>query len=244
VPQSIFAQMTLSRAQVDWGNPADALPWLEKPGHKNGSNPEVHLLAARDYLALAQKASGAERQARLDAASQRLARARELDPASPGAALGMLQLDLLARGEPGADGLESIFGAWRNARDVAALNKVVALVFAWRGDGISSGNLLRSMASDQRDPATAKWAGEWKHRLDAGVTLADVRDGLAREVFAGGTFREWTIDHESVMESVRNADGIEEAQALLPPTVGGTPGASGMLGASAGSSLFSQPFSK
>ena len=62
-PNHPLARMALSRGQVDWGNPQDAMPYLSTQ-----RTPEALELLGRAYLHLADRQQGAERTATLETA--------------------------------------------------------------------------------------------------------------------------------------------------------------------------------
>ena len=125
----------------------------------------------------------------------------------------------MADGEPSQDAIDSVLRAWRGGRDVGALGRTAALVYAWRGDGISAANLLRSMASNRRDPYTAAWAAGWQRRLDAGLTRDEIRAGLMAFPWYGPGFHEWTIDATDKINKMQLRAGMTQAEQLFfaPP---------------------------
>lgn len=215
---SVLVQRTVARALIYAGRSADALPYLDAALRKDGADAELHFLAGLAHLRLAE-AGGADKPARLAEARLRFARAVELAPALPGAALGKLCVDILAGGEPGQDAIDDVLTAWRSSRDVGGLGRTAALVHAWRGDGIKAANLLRSMAGNRRDPYTAAWAADWQRRLDAGATRDAIRAGLAAFPWSGPGFREWTIDTRVNMDKIELSAGLTKVGRLFfaPP---------------------------
>ena len=137
----------------------------------------------------------------------------------PAAALGKLCVDIVAGGEPGQDAIDDVLAAWRSSRDVGGLGRTAALVHAWRGDGVRAANLLRSMASNGRDPYTAAWAADWQRRLDAGLTRDAIRAGLAAFPWSGPAFREWTIDATVNIDKIELSAGLQKVGKMFfaPP---------------------------
>jgi tetratricopeptide (TPR) repeat protein len=215
---SVLVQRTVARALIYAGRSADALQYLDAALRKDGADAELHFLAGLAHLRLAE-GGGADKATRLAEARQRFARAVELAPALPGAALGKLCVDLLAGGEPGQDAIDDVLTAWRGSRDVGGLGRTAALVYAWRGDGIRAGNLLRSMAGNRRDPYTAAWAAGWQRRLEAGVTHDAIRAGLASFPWSGPAFREWTIDATASIDRIELNAGMAKVGKMFfaPP---------------------------
>lgn len=232
LPNSGYAQMTLARALVDTGHAGEALPILDKALRGDDANPELHYLSGLAHLRVAEStgasaSAGADKAAHLAAARRSLARAASLDPLAPtntpalapvsdaAIALATLRVDLVANGAPGQAALDGVLAAWRRTRDVPALGRAAALAYAWQGDGISSANLLRSMASNLRDPDTADWAQAWQRKLDAGLTRDAIRDGLLADPWSGAAFREWTLANEEVLDDLVTNAGLEDAQPFL-----------------------------
>jgi tetratricopeptide (TPR) repeat protein len=215
---SVQVQRTVARALIDAGRPAEALPYLDAALRKDDADADLHVLAGLAHLRLAGGAA-ADRTSRLAEARRRFARALELAPALPGAALGKLSVDIMAGGEPGQDAIDDVLTAWRGSRDVGGLARTAALVYAWRGDGIRAANLLRSMASNGRDPYTAAWAADWRRRLDAGLTRDAIRAGLAAFPWSGPAFREWTIDATLNIDKIELSAGLSKVGKLFfaPP---------------------------
>jgi tetratricopeptide (TPR) repeat protein len=215
---SVLVQRTLARALIYAGRAADALPYLDAALRKDGADAELHFLTGLAHLRLAE-AGGADKAVRLAQARQRFARALELAPALPGAALGKLCVDIMAGGEPSQDAIDDVLTAWRGSRDVGGLGRAAALVYAWRGDGIGAANLLRSMASNRRDPYTAAWATGWQRRLDAGLTRDAIRAGLTALPWSGPAFREWTIDATQNINKIEMNAGMANVGRLFfaPP---------------------------
>ncbi|PQO99964.1 hypothetical protein C5614_07890 [Massilia phosphatilytica] len=215
---SVLVQRTVARALIYAGRPADALPYLDAALRKDDADADLHLLAGLAHLRLAGGAA-ADRTSRLAEARRRFARAVELAPALPAAALGKLSVDIIAGGEPGQDAIDDVLTAWRGSRDVGGLARTAALVYAWRGDGIRAANLLRSMASNGRDPYTAAWAADWRRRLDAGLTRDAIRAGLAAFPWSGPAFREWTIDATLNIDKIELSAGLSKVGKLFfaPP---------------------------
>jgi hypothetical protein len=215
---NVLVLRTMARALVYAGRPADALPYLDAALRKEETSAELHFLAGLARLRLAEH-SGADKPALLAQARQSFTRAGELDSVSPSIALGRLHADIAADGEPSQGAVDGVLAAWHGARDVGGLARTAVLGYAWRGDGISAANLLRSMASNRRDPYTAAWAADWQRRLDAGVTRDAIRAGLAGMPWYGPAFREWAIDATENIRQIELSAGMEKVEQLFfaPP---------------------------
>ncbi len=217
VPNVDAGQLALSRARVDWGEPAAALPWLQKAARRADASADVLVLLARANLKLAARADAGARSPYLDAARTSLARAREREPGLGAIALGELDLTLLADGAPNRAALDGVIAAWRTTRDSGPLARAAALAWCYLIDAPKAEHVLRMLANDSRDPNMAAWAVEFQRRLDTGLTLAaiqaEMRKGLGDGLLAGGN--EWTLDLVSVMKEVEAQAGLEYARQAM-----------------------------
>ena len=218
VPNVEAGQLALNRARVDWGDPAAALPWLERAARRTETGADVPLLLARAHLKLAARLDAGARAPHLDAARASLAQARERDPGAGAVALATLDLALLADGKPSREALDGVLAAWRTARDSRPLARAAVLAYCYQVDAPRAEHILRTLRNDVRDPATAAWATAFQRRLDAGLTLADITAEMRLVPDAGG-FSEWTIDQISVMRDVEYNAGLEDARGYLDTLV-------------------------
>lgn len=214
VPNVDAGQLALSRARVDWGDPAAALPWLQRAAHRADAGADVALLLARANLKLAAGADAGARGAYLDAARASLARAHERDPGSGAVALAQLDLSLLADGVPNRAAVDGVIAAWRATRDSGPLARAAVLAYCYLVDAPRAEHILRMLAADPRDPATAAWAAQFERRLDAGLTLAAITAEM-RLAQQGAGASEWTLDQVSVMQDVEYNAGLEDAQGII-----------------------------
>lgn len=214
VPNVDAGQLALSRARVDWGDPAAALPWLQRAARHADAGADVLVLHARANLKLAAKLDAGARGAYLDAARASLARAREREPGSGAVALAQLDLALLADGKPSRAVLDDVLAAWRATRDSAPLARAAVLAHCYLVDAPGAEHILRMLSNDTRDAATAAWAVQFQKRLDRGLTLADIT-GEMRLASSSVGFSEWTLDQISMMREVEYNAGLEDAQGIL-----------------------------
>jgi hypothetical protein len=214
VPNVDAGQLALSRARVDWGDPAAALPWLGRAARRADAGADVLLLHARANLKLAARADAGARAPYLDAARASLARAREREPGGAAVALAQLDLSLLADGAPSRAVLDDVLAAWRTTRDSGPLGRAAVLARCYLVDAPGAEHILRTLANDHRDPDTAAWAAQFQRRLDGGLTLADIKAEM-RLVPSGVGVSEWTFDQLSVMRDVEYNAGLEDAQGII-----------------------------
>lgn len=214
VPNVDAGQLALSRARVDWGDPAAALPWLERAARRPDAGADVALLLGRANLKLAARHDPAGRAPYLDAARASLAQARAKAPGSGAVALAQLDLALLADGAPGHAVLDDVITAWRQDRDSRPLARAAILAYCWLVDAPRAEHILRLLESDPRDPVTAAWAAAFHRRLDVGLTLADIAAELRVAGSAPG-FSEWTLDQMGTMRTVELNAGLEKARMMV-----------------------------
>ena len=210
-PKNEFAQMTLSRARVAFGNPAEALPWLSQTIGKNAGNFDAVYLSGLANLRLAQQSQGAAAQAYLRTAQQQLLNARELNPDSPDAAYAYYRAELAGQSELSETALEGALTAWRGAREVGTFARSAALTHAYLGNAPQAKIVLKNLTLNALDPETASWASTWQQKLAAGASRNDILAEMRVEP-AAAVVKEWTIDTSSVMDTVRYNAGLEAAQ--------------------------------
>jgi hypothetical protein len=210
-PKNEYAQMTLSRARIAFGNPQEALPWLTQAIAKNAGDFDAAYLSGLANLRLAEQTQGAGAQAYLQRAQQQLLNARELNPESPDAAYAYFRAELLGRSELSETALEGALTAWRSAREVGAFARSAALTHAYLGNTSQAKILLKTLTLNTLDPQTASWANTWQQKMAAGASRDDILAEMRTEQ-AAPTFKEWTIDTSSVMATVRYNAGVDAAQ--------------------------------
>ena len=218
VPNVAAGQLALNRAGVDWGDPAVALPWLQRAAREADASADVLTLLVRADLKLAARAEGDARTAYLDEAYAILARARGREPRSGAVALAGLDFALLTGDAPGSAPLDRVIAAWQATRDSGSLARAAALAWSYRSDMPKATHVLRMLANDTRDPAMAAWAVQFQRRLDAGLTKATVLDemrkGLGDGLLVGGG-NEWTFDMVALVKEVEAQASEEYARGAI-----------------------------
>lgn len=215
-PQHPLARMALSRAQIDWGNPQDAVPYLNTLTGAGKRNPEALYLLGLAHLRLASQQQGTARSASLETARSRLTDAVNADPTSAAAAYALLRSELDSDGPLTTTAMTAAQLAWSNGREVNEYTRVIALMHAYAGNNAKSRQALNVLAQNRRDPAMAAWANQWQARLVAGVDSADVLAELRRAPAPDAAFKEWTIDREEIMREVATAAGLADLRRLCP----------------------------
>ncbi|RZL38481.1 MAG: hypothetical protein EOP35_05690 [Rubrivivax sp.] len=213
-PDDDLGRLALSRAQIDWGNPQDAVPRLEAMLQTDDASFEARSLLGRAYLRLAERSEGDARGAQLLAAQRHLQRARALNPQSAEVAVAAFRAEMAAAGGPGKAAVEGVITAWQGTREVDALGRTAALVYAFTGDADRAHQTLNSLARNPGDAAGAEWARHWRSRLEAGVSRGDILAELRRNAVPE-SFKEWTIYKERVMQIAERNAGLERADAFI-----------------------------
>jgi hypothetical protein len=209
-PNHPLARMTLSRAQVDWGDPRDAIPYLAAQ-----RTPEALELLGRAWLHLAESQQGADRAATLDTARRHLVDAVNAAPSSATAAYALLRAELASGEPPTTTALTAARLAWENGREVGEFARSAALMFAYAGDHATSREAFNVLIRNRRDSALAAWASDWNARMVAGVDGAAVLAELRRPPASDAAFREWTVAGNVTMENVARAAGLSDLRDYL-----------------------------
>jgi hypothetical protein len=214
-PDDPLGRLTLSRAQIDWGDPQQALTRLEGDLQRNDTNPEARYLAGMANLRLAALSEGTARRALLQAAQQHLQRAHVLNPQSPEIALAFFKAEVAAEDAPDDAALQGVVQAWQSAREVDALARSAALAYAYAGKGDAAYRALGSLAQNADDAPLARWAKQWRSRLETGVTRGDILAEMRRDPAADAPFKEWTVDKKSAMQKVERSYGLQAADSFI-----------------------------
>lgn len=213
IPNNDAARLTVSRAQINWGNAGDALPYLTEATRKDAGNVEALTLLGLANLRLAEQHKDAERAAYLQTAGAHLSRARSLAPKSAEAAFAFYQVRMRADAEPSQQALDAAISAWHNAHEVNQYARSAALALAYLGRGPEADNALTLLAHNARDPDMAGWAKTWQARLSTSVARADLVAEMRNET--SGAFKEWTVASEDLMRIVEYNAGIEDSRKYL-----------------------------
>ena len=192
-PAVDFAQMSLSRAQIEWGNPLDAIAYLTRAVGNDPYNPEPHYLLGLAYAKLAEQA-GPDRQNRLEAARASLAQAALLAPEASDVSYALFRVGLMGMEVTEKDMTRAI-DAWRHGHDVTAFARAAALAHAWLSDAAGAYQVFNTLARNTRDPGSAAWATTWLARLEKGVPRDELLAAMRGEQPMASGFRSWMNSH-------------------------------------------------
>ena len=204
-----FVRLTLSRAQVDWGNPADAVAPLTALLRATPRHAEALQLLGLAHLRLANRQAGSAGKAHLDEARRYLAQARELAPGSAEVAYAQFRVELASSAEPSRLALSSVIAAWENAPEATGLARKAALAYAYTGQQDMTETILAALAQNDRDAKSAAWSRYWHQRLARGVARADLLDELRRDDVAQPV-KEWTVATDELAEIIKCKADLEK----------------------------------
>ena len=190
-PAVDFAQITLSRAQVEWGDPSDAIGYLARAAENDPYNTEVHYLLGLAYAKLAENA-GPDRQDLLASARASLAQAVAIEPEAPEVSYALFRVGLMGADPTAADMARAI-DAWRHGHEVAAFTRAAALAYAWLGDAAGAYQAFNTLVRNDRDADSAAWAAAWLARLEKGVPRDELLAAMRSETPSSPNFRSWQV---------------------------------------------------
>lgn len=212
-PDSEYAQVILSRAQIDWGKPDEALAFL--PTAKTTPRFEVAYLTGLANLKLAEQSKGEKQSTYFEAARRYLLRACALNPQSAEAFHAYFKAAVKSQDTPSDEVLGSAILARQFHPEVSTYAKSVALVHAYLKRIPEAEEALRLLKHNNRDPEIAAWATRWQTKI-ATATPADLLAEMRSEPAASERFDEWTIANDEVMKAVHLAAGLEAARNSIP----------------------------
>jgi hypothetical protein len=178
-PAVDLAQITLARAQVEWGDPLDAIGYLTRAVGNDPYNPEPQYLLGLAHAKLAERA-GPDRQDRLAAARASLAEAALLAPEAPDVSYALFRVALMDTAPVDKD-IGRAIDAWRHGRDVVAFARAAALAHAWLGDAAAAYQVFNMLARNKWDSGNAAWATTWLARLEKGVARNELLAAMRAE---------------------------------------------------------------
>ncbi|WP_440966242.1 tetratricopeptide repeat protein [Massilia sp. GER05] len=187
-----LAQITLSRAQVEWGNPREAIGYLSRAVEDDPYNPEPHYLLGLAYAKLAERA-GPNKQDLLESARAGLTQAAVLAPDAPEISYALFRVGLMGASPTRKDIVKGT-EAWHHGHDVTAFARAAALAYAWLGNAADAYQTFNTLVRSERDRDTAAWAASWLAKLEKGVTQDELLAAMRSENPALPNFRSWISD--------------------------------------------------
>lgn len=201
-PENPVAQIALGRAEMLYGDPRAALPWLQKTATANPSDFEVSYLLGRAELKLAETTDNPDA---YEAAEAALTQASGLEPNSAANAFWYYRARASGNDHIDADAAGAAVMAWKLAPEVDAYVFNAALVHAQSGDKATATRLFNQLASDPRPGPWAKPARDWLARLKAGAGKADVLAAIVAPERPDTGWKgqvDWTVNTTAVLSDV------------------------------------------
>jgi hypothetical protein len=212
-PNSDFADFTLARAEIEWGNPHAAITFLTTKTKTKSF--EVSYLLGLAHLKLAEQSQAKEQKAYLDSAQTHLLNAFALNQQSAEASYAYFRAGVLAQAAPSNEILGAAIIAAQLQPEVSSYSRAAALSHAYLKQLSEVELSLSLMASHSREPQIAEWAKTWQAKLNAGVTRAQLLAEMRVELAPAARLQEWTIANDEVMKAVELAAGLEAADGFI-----------------------------
>lgn len=212
-PHSDFAQTILSRAQIHWGNPQDALPYLSSKA--KGDNFDAFYLLGLAQLRLAEQNQGDAQKNYLAAAQANLLQARTISPLSAEAFYASFKVGVRTQDIPTEESLNAAIQAMRLTPEVNSYMRAAALSFAYLKRIPETEQVLDLMARNSRDAQMSDWAKAWQTKLNAGVTRSVLLAEMRTELAPNPRFVEWTVGSDEVMQAVKQGAEMAAIQGFL-----------------------------
>jgi hypothetical protein len=200
-PYSDYAQLILSRAQIDLGNAQDSLTYLTSKA--KGDNFDAFYLLGLAQLRLAEQSQGDARKSYLVSAQNNFLKARTLNPLSAEAFYAYFKSGVRAQDTPTEDVLTAAIQARQLAPEVNSYVRAAALSYAYLKRIPETERALDLIARNSRDPQMAEWAKTWQAKLNSGVTRNILLAEMRLELVPNPRFTEWTVGSDSVMRAVQ-----------------------------------------
>ena len=200
-PHSDYAQLILSRAQIDWGNPQDAISYLTPKA--TDSNFDAFYLLGLAQFRLAEQSLDDAQKNYFELALANLQKARAINPLSAEAFYAYFSAGIRAKNIPAEDVLTAAIQARKLAPEVNTYLRSAALSYAYLKRLPETEKTLDLMARNSRDTQMADWAKTWQAKLNSGVTRSILLAEMRLELEPNPRFSEWTVGSDSVMKEVQ-----------------------------------------
>lgn len=210
-PDNGFAQATLAKAEVMYGDPNKAVPWLQAHLKDVPQDADSQALLGQAELAIARSDPGSTQAQESAAAVQAFAEAARLDAQSAADAYGFARARIFDTGKVDDDAAGAAVLAAQLAPEVDAYAFNAALAYAYAGKRDQAIAMLKPIASDPRAGLWAKPAAAWIVRLKGVATRNDMAAAMLDDGRdAGGAQVEWTLFWPAVLADVRSLDNQQD----------------------------------
>ncbi len=212
-PGSALAQLTLARAEILYGDPNAALPWLQKTTTETPHDAEAQYLLGRADMAIRNDT----------AAAAAFEKAADIEPKSPTIAYGFYRARVLSTHTIDQDAAGGAVLAYQEAPQVDAYALHAGLVYAHLGRRDEALTALHSVADNPRPSIWAPLAKTWINRIHSGTTDADIITASQADdpVAPKGAFdgqADWTLAAADVLQALDAAVASQAAADAGIPT--------------------------
>ncbi len=208
-PGDQFAGDVLSQAEITYGKPQAAIPYLNEAVSELPGDFGAQYLLGRAQLAAASSTSGDARAAALTAADAAFMAAAKLNPNSASNSYWYYRTKLAEGGSLSQDAAGAAVHAWHMAPEVDAYAFHAALVYAVSGDRATAASMLDGIARDPRGGDYPKLAATWRDKLKAGAADAEILAAMSGDMRHEGQ-AEWTLDDNSVLGNTVQITGRDD----------------------------------
>ncbi len=216
-PDSGFAQAALARAEIGYGDPQKALPWLEKQTRAQPGDFDAQYLLGRARLALARTPGDA---ATYDAAKVAFTQAARIDATSAVNAFWYYRAQVAASGQVAPDAAGAAVLAYKAAPEVDAYAVHAGLVYALSGDGADAFAALHMAADSRRPGPWTRTARGWIDHMKKGVSNGDLQAAIIAPI-AGDDRNgwhgqvEWTQAYQAVLGDIDLQTGEADLHRMM-----------------------------
>jgi hypothetical protein len=212
-PFSDFAQTILSRAQINWGNARDALPYLTSKA--KGTNFDAFYLLGLAQLQLAAQSQNEAQKNYLAEAQANLLKAQTINPLAAEAFYAYFKTGMRAQTPPTEEVLTAAIKAMRLTPEVNSYMRSAALSFAYLKKIPETEQVLDLMARNSRDSQMSEWAKTWQTKLNSGVTRSALLTEMRTDLTPNPRFVEWTVGSDEVMQAVQKSSEMAAIEGFL-----------------------------
>ncbi|RZA06012.1 MAG: hypothetical protein EOO68_05745 [Moraxellaceae bacterium] len=214
-PSSDYAQLILSRAEINFGDAKNSLPYLTEKTSKDPSSFDAFYLLGLAQFRLAEQSNGESQKNLLELSQRNLLKAITLNPQAHEALYAYFKTSVNGLDVPNEQSLGAGILAWTLAREVSVYSKSAALIYAYIDRKTESQDALTLLLHNSRDPQMIEWAQSWKARSYSGITQAEILREMRLDPLLTPSFKEWTIATVDVMKSVALAANLEAAKNVI-----------------------------
>ncbi len=214
-PNSDYAQLVLSRAEIGFGNAQSPMAYLTEKTNSDKSNIQAFYLLGLAQLHLAEKSNGDTQKSLLESAQRNLLKAASLNPQAPEAFYAYFKAGVRVQDTPTEQSLGAAILAWKLAREVNTYSKSAALTYAYTGHKAEAQDALAILLHNSRDPQMVAWASTWQARLNGSLSQLEILQEMRAAPLFDPSFKEWTVATADIMKAVAQAANMAAAKNVI-----------------------------